>query len=191
MNASADSRQIGDQVQSMTRGAPTPPPADGQRLFAYPSVYYPAAPSAATATVVTVASGNERTGVDLQVKPVPMVKVSGTVVGGVGTVGELPAAPASARGRRFGPHGRRRRYAHGRGRGIHLSDGAGRRLRPEGCPDPEAGRPSAPTTSSRDRQRHDGDDQSGAPTLEPPPIPAEPTLWATVPVNIGDTDVSG
>ena len=41
-----ESRQVGDQVQTIGRGAPTPPPIDGARLFAYPSLYYPAASSA-------------------------------------------------------------------------------------------------------------------------------------------------
>ena len=70
-----ESRQVGDQVQTIGRGAPTPPPIDGAKLFAYPSLYYPATSSASSAAVVTVASGQERTGIDLQVRPVPMVKV--------------------------------------------------------------------------------------------------------------------
>ena len=57
-----ESRQVGDQVQTIGRGAPTPPPIDGAKLFAYPSLYYPAASSASSAAVVTVASGQERTG---------------------------------------------------------------------------------------------------------------------------------
>ncbi len=97
MMGGTDSRQIGDEMQSLGRGAPTPPPADGQRLFAYPSLFYPAAPSAASAAMVAVASGQERTGIDLQVKPVPMVKVSGTVVGRSGSVGE-PSGPSASAG---------------------------------------------------------------------------------------------
>jgi hypothetical protein len=189
MSASADSRQFGDHVQSMAREAPTPPPADGQRLFAYPSVYYPAAPSAATATVVTVASGNERTGVDLQVKPVPMVRVSGTVVGGSGPSASLPL--------RLLPQGAEDLGRTGDVAGT-LTDAGGAFtfltvpagdyvLKVVQIPRPATA--SAPMTSLSI-----GSGMtvmtSGSPTLEPPPIPAEPTLWATVPVNIGDTDVS-
>ena len=190
MTVGTDSRQVGDQVQSMARGTPTPPPADGQRLFAYPSVYYPAAPSAAAATVVTVTSGNERTGVDLQVK---------TGADGEGVrnrrrrlriVGELSGAPASARERRSGPHGRRCRDAHECWRRVHLSGRSSRRLHPEDRSDPEAARAECAGGRHRDRQRHHGDDQcvhhSRAATY-----PGEPTLWATVPVSVGDTDVSG
>jgi len=190
MSASADSRQVGDQVQSMTRGAPTPPPADGQRLFAYPSVYYPAAPSAATATVVTVASGNERTGVDLQVKPVPMVKVSGTVVGGTGPSANFPL--------RLLPQGAEDLGRTGDVAGT-LTDAGGAFtfltvpagdyvLKVVQIPRPAVA--SALTTSFAI-----GSGMtvmtSGSPSPEPPPIPAEPTLWAAVPVSIGDTDVSG
>ena len=190
MSVGLDSRQIGDQVQSMARGAPTPPPADGQRLFAYPSVYYPAAPSAATAGLVTVASGRERTGVDLQVKPVPMVKVSGTVVGGSGSSANLPV--------RLVPQG-----AEDLGRtgdvAATLTDAGGaftllavpagdyilkivhipRPLTPALAPTTiSIGSGMVMTTTSN-------------PNAEAPPVPAEPTLWATLPVAVGDTDITG
>ena len=64
-----ESRQVGEHVQTLGRGGPTAPQIDGARLFAYPSLYYPAASSASSAAVVTVASGQERTGIDVQVRP--------------------------------------------------------------------------------------------------------------------------
>ncbi len=190
MSAGLDSRQIGDQVQSMARGAPTPPPADGQRLFAYPSVYYPAAPSAATAALVTVASGRERTGVDLQVKPVAMVKVSGTVVGGSGSSANFPV--------RLVPQG-----AEDLGRtgdvAATLTDAGGAfnfLAVPAGdyiLKIVQIPRPLTPALAPTTISIGSGMTvmTSGSPGLEPPPIPAEPTLWATVPVSIGNTEVSG
>ena len=141
--------------------------------------------------MVTVASGNERTGVDLQVKPVPMVKVSGTVVRrlrdrrrtsrcvccrtgseDLGRTGDVAGTLTDAGGA-F----------------TFLTVPAGDYvLKVVQIPRPAA-------TSAQRRPLAIGSGMtvmtSGAPTLEPPPIPAEPTLWATVPVNIGDTDVSG
>jgi len=55
--------------------------AAGGRLYAYPSTFHPAAPSAATAAIVTVGSGDEKPGVNIQVSPRPMLRVSGRVRG--------------------------------------------------------------------------------------------------------------
>ncbi len=120
MMGSTESRQIGDEVQSLGRSAPTPPPADGPRLFAYPSLFYPAAPSAASAAIVSVASGQERTGVDLQVKPIPMVKVSGTVAGLSGSATSVPVRLISAGIRRSRTDRRCRRHDHERERRVHV-----------------------------------------------------------------------
>ena len=124
-----ESRQVGDQVQTIGRGAPVPPPIDGAKLFAYPSLYYPAASSASSAAIVTVASGQERTGIDLQVRPVPMVKVSGTVVGRNCAGGDASRATRSPGIRRRWTNGGRRRDGHGRQRRIRFSCRAVRRLR--------------------------------------------------------------
>jgi uncharacterized protein (DUF2141 family) len=82
-----DSREIDDHIQTMSRSAPTPPPIAGSRVFVYPTHFYPSTRSIASATIVTVGSAQERTGIDLQVKPVPAVKVSGTVAGLAGPSG--------------------------------------------------------------------------------------------------------
>lgn len=190
MSAGLDSRQIGDQVQSMARGAPTPPPADGPRLFAYPSVYYPAASSAATAALVTVASGRERTGVDLQVKPVPMVKVSGTVVGGSGSSAHFPV--------RLLPQG-----AEDLGRtgdvAATLTDAGGAftfLAVPAGdyiLKIVQIPRPLAPALAPTTISIGSGMVMSttSLPSAEAPPIPPEPTQWATLPVAVGDTEIAG
>ena len=153
-------------------------------------MYYPAASSVATAALVTVASGRERTGVDLQVKPVPMVKVSGTVVGGSGSSANFPV--------RLMPQG-----AEDLGRtgdvAATLTDAGGAfnfLAVPAGdyiLKIVQIPRPLTPALAPTTISIGSGMmvTTSGAPGLEAPPIPAEPTLWATVPVSIGDTDVSG
>ena len=190
MMGSTESRQIGDEVQSMGRGAPTPPPADGPRLFAYPSLFYPAAPSAASAAIVSVASGQERTGIDLQVKPVPMVKVSGTVAGLSGSATSVPV--------RLIPQGSDDLGRTGDvGGTITNASGAFTFL---GVPSGDyvikivqIPRPAAPSAPPMAISVGSGMTVSGsfAPNTEVAPVPGEPTMWATVPVAVGDADITG
>jgi hypothetical protein len=181
------SRQIGDQVQSLSMNMPTPPPNDGPRVFVYPTTFYPAANALSSASVVTVASAQERTGIDLQVKPVAAVSVSG-VVAGSGSVANLPVRllngaddlgrPADAAGT--------------------ITDASGAftfAAVPEGdytlkiIQVPRAlATPGAVATV----QFGTGMFMSTTSTRpELPAIPKEPTLWASLPVSVGAADVTG
>jgi hypothetical protein len=71
--------QVGDGLYPLGRGAPIPPPPANGRLSVYPPTFYPSSPT--PATTVTVASGEERTAIDLQLRPVPSVRVAGSVIG--------------------------------------------------------------------------------------------------------------
>ena len=51
------------------------------RLYAYPTTFHPSALSAAAAAIVTVRSGEEKPGVNIQVLPRPLLRVSGRVLG--------------------------------------------------------------------------------------------------------------
>ncbi len=77
----AGSLQIGDVAFSLGGGTPVPPPPAGDRLFVYPTTFYPSATSSAQATIVTVSSGEERSAFDFQLRPLPAARVSGTVSG--------------------------------------------------------------------------------------------------------------
>jgi hypothetical protein len=70
---------------------------DGRPL-AYPTQFYPAVTSSARAAAIAVGSGEERTGIDFQLKPVRTVKISGMAVGPDGPMGglQLTLAPAEA-----------------------------------------------------------------------------------------------
>ena len=70
------------------RNAPVVPPipAHGPALF-YPSTYHPSSPSPMSAAVVSVGSGEEESGIDLQLRPVPARRISGRVVGPAGPAG--------------------------------------------------------------------------------------------------------
>jgi len=57
----------------------TPPPATN-RLMAYPTVFYPGGRLLTSATPIDLAPGQEMGGVDFALQPVPVVRVSGTVI---------------------------------------------------------------------------------------------------------------
>jgi hypothetical protein len=76
--------QVGDAWLALIRGGATPPPPANGRLQIYPTTFHPSALAPAQASVITVASGEERAGVDLQLLPVPTARVSGTLMGSAG-----------------------------------------------------------------------------------------------------------
>jgi Carboxypeptidase regulatory-like domain len=189
LSGGPDTRQVGDQVQSLSRNAPTPPPATGTRLFAYPSVYFPSAPTVGGATTITVSSGQERAAIDINVRPVPTARVSGTVAGAAGPSSGLPVRLVPVGAEDLG------RAADAAGT---LTDAGGNftfaavpagdyTLRVLQTP-----RPTGPAIAPTTIQFGSGvvvSGFSGAP--DPGAVSAEPTLWATVPVSIGESDVTG
>ncbi len=60
------------------------PPGDGGKVFVYPTVFHPTASTVSGGTIITVASGDEHTGTDFHLKPVPTSQVSGHLVGADG-----------------------------------------------------------------------------------------------------------
>jgi hypothetical protein len=77
---------VGDISYGVGRGSIVPPPVTNGRLMVYPPTYYPAALSPAEASIVTLASGDERSGADMQVQPVATARVAGVLVGPDGPV---------------------------------------------------------------------------------------------------------
>jgi hypothetical protein len=96
---STTSIQLGAFVYGLGRGAAIPPPPLDGRLFLYPTTFYPSALVLSQAAVIALGSGEERDAVDLQIRPVPTARVSGTASGpdgpSIGLVVQLvPAAAA-------------------------------------------------------------------------------------------------
>jgi hypothetical protein len=83
----ANGIQVGDAMVMIGRGGATPPPPVGGRMQIYPMTFHPSALSPAQAAVIVLGSGEERIGIDLQLQPVPTVRVSGTVIGPAGPAG--------------------------------------------------------------------------------------------------------
>ncbi len=72
--------QVGDQLVSAISGALPVVNGDG-RMAAYLTQYFPAAATAEEATTVTLASGDDRAGVDIRMPLVATAGISGTVIG--------------------------------------------------------------------------------------------------------------
>lgn len=68
-------------VSARGRAAVAPGRSGGGRIHLYPTQYHPAANTAATASTITLRSGEERVGVDIQLALAPTSLVSGTVRG--------------------------------------------------------------------------------------------------------------
>jgi hypothetical protein len=101
--------RIGDSVftggASPVRGVALPPPDAGGRLMAFAPVYYVASTTTTQATVITLKAGEERTGVDMTLKLVPAVKVSGTATSPVGSASHLSLRLVPAGGSDFASEG--------------------------------------------------------------------------------------
>ena len=96
--AASTSLAVGDALFALGRGSAVPPQPVGDRLQIYPPTFYPAALTPATAARVTLAGGEERGSVDIQLSPVPTARVSGTVLSASGSpeTAMLRLVPASS-----------------------------------------------------------------------------------------------
>jgi hypothetical protein len=79
--------QVGDALLTLGRGTAIPPPPAGDRQPIYPTTFHPSAYLPAQASTVTLASGEERLGVDVQLQPAATSRVSGIL--------SSPAGPAA------------------------------------------------------------------------------------------------
>jgi hypothetical protein len=175
---------------STISGDMVPPPVEGSRVFVYPTVYYPAATTPTAATIVRIGSGDERTSIDFQLKPVVTSRVTGVLMGpdGPEVLTTLDLIPA-------GLDSLQRDYDFAAATTITDSKGAFVFL---GVP-PGAytirtlkipPRPITPSTMTTTIQTATGGISSGIGGGARPPIPEEPTYWASMPVTVGDRDVT-
>ena len=90
---------IGEHILQVEGRMPTPPqPRPGESPAVYTAVYYPQATAIANATSIAVKGGETRSGVDMVLRPLPTVRVSGRLEGPDGAAGisTLILMPASA-----------------------------------------------------------------------------------------------
>jgi hypothetical protein len=67
----------------------TPPPRTSAQGLAYPMLFYPAGRTIAEASTIELGVGEDRSGVDLQLRPASTSRVSGTVTGPPGSMTNL------------------------------------------------------------------------------------------------------
>jgi hypothetical protein len=164
----------------------TPQPTETSRVLVYQTTYYPATPASAQAQVITIASGEERSDVDLQMRLVTTAKVGGTLTG--------PEGPAVNMGVKLIPADARDLASeNGFETATTATDGAGQFtflgvppgqyvVRAQKIPRPqEQFAPIAVPVGGRMTM--------SAPVPSGPPAIVEPTLWAEVPVAVADADV--
>ena len=165
-----------------SRAGIAPMPSSDGRIHVYPTQYYPDASTSAGAVPITLRSGEERDGVDLQLELVPTSRVSGTVTG--------PDGPRTVM-LSLAPDSDDLSTEMGLETATTLSDASGRftflgvpagqyRLRAiwaqvpvsgagRGAPPPSTARPAEPTA--------------------PAPALGGFTLWGAQPITVGDTDI--
>ena len=127
---SADMTRISDgdvdrALQQARQAAQAPAgdrPAPPSRLIGYAPVFHPDSSDAARATLVTLAEGEERSGIDIRVDLVPMARIDGTVSNADGTV----ASPLQVFLASLGPPVPDEAYGYGGRLGPKTPDAQGR-----------------------------------------------------------------
>ena len=198
--------RAGDWVlQTSAPGSRLVPPALGSdgRMLAYRTTFHPSATASSQAADIVLGSGEERAGVDFQLRPVPVFQISGTVAG--------PDGPAGNLGVRLLPAGTDELTSDAGFESASTTTDAGGTFLflavPPGqytlkvlrTPRPAASSAAAAmgaNMSMIQNARGSTAMSMGPLTMDmmmpvPPDIPTDPTLWATVPVSVGDTDVAG
>jgi hypothetical protein len=147
------------------------PRPDG-RIFVYPTVFHPSAATVTEATLVMLPPGTHRTGADIRLRRSPTVRVSGTVTGPDGPVANLGVRLLPAEADEFGPdEGAETASTATDANGVFTFLGV-----PPGRYVLKALRLPRPETYDQ------------AP-VEKITLPSSPTLWATIPMAVGNTDV--
>jgi Carboxypeptidase regulatory-like domain len=186
-------RVIGDQAltQSSALGSGLALPDVNGPLLTYPSTFYPSATILAEAQRITLASGQERAGVNLQLQPVPTVRVSGTVT--------LPDGPAVNVGVHLVPAGEvdlspsnsydtATTVTDSTGSFVFLGVPVGQyTARASIVPRPDRGGFTTVVISAGSG----GIVSMGSSVSNTPATPTRPVLWGEAPVSVGDAGLDG
>jgi len=84
------SMHVGDALLTLGGSAIGPAPSNDGHVFVYPTTFHPNTASPLRATLVTVGSGEERSGIDFQLTPVATRRIAGAIVSADGQPGGLP-----------------------------------------------------------------------------------------------------
>jgi hypothetical protein len=192
-------------LQTSTMGGRLiPPGTSGGRMVAYRTTFYPSALSSSQATAISLGSGDERTGVDFQLRPGVVEAVSGTLTGPDGPIGGLQVRLVPTGSEEMGsdagfesatstsaPDGTFAFLAVPPGQYVLKA------LRTPRLQVGSAGLGALGAGASVIQNAQGGRAVSMGPmTMDmimpaPAPIPTEATLWASVPVSVGESDIAG
>jgi hypothetical protein len=170
---------------------PTVVGEDGQ-VLTYQTEFYPAATAASRATSVTVLSGDERAGIDFQLKPVRAVNVSGHVTVPDGRPNNLSVTLLPADTDVFTPIETAMAMTRGDGgfQFTHVPPGQYTLHVQRTFRMPMGGETTTVVQNNGGSvMRMMTLNRGGGPGTATPPLPVEPTLWADVPVSVGPGDL--
>ena len=165
--------------------------ADGKPL-SYQTLFYPGTTASARATAIPVASGDDRGGIDFQLRPVRAARIAGRVSGPEGPVPHTTVSllPADSEGL-VSPIETSTTFTDGNGAFTFPAIPPGQySLRVVRSPQmgmrvgPDDVMVQAGNTMTVTRV------VTAGPGAAAPPPPTEPTLWAEVPVTVGTNDVA-
>ena len=175
-------------------GVPAPPVA-GDKVFVYPTTFYPTAPAPSKAMVITLGSGEERAGVDFQVRPTPTSRISGMITGpdgpegGVGmelidaTTDEADRDPVFAVAESVSDANGDFTFL-----GVPVGNYVIRVQKNPPQADQNANAGMTTVIQTADGGTITTSSGPGGPS---PPVTNDPTLWAQAPVSVTGADVTG
>jgi hypothetical protein len=174
--------RVGDSVLFAMPGQRVIDPAPGPdgRMLVYADACQGGAPAPDQATPISLLPGQTLSGIDLAVRLIPAARVTGIVL--------APDGPAAGLMVQLFPQAQRASFETGRSSATAFTDPAGR-FTLIGVP-PGAYR--ARVLSSSERSHQAMFDSSGRRLAPPPgtPVPVE-ALWASMPLIVGDGDLTG
>ena len=185
--------RVGGRVVALPRGL-APPTGDGLPSVVYPTTYYPAATAAREATMIALRSGEVKAGIDISMRPVPAVKVSGTVLRPDGPAAhfvvelETPEHPASS-------------FASNNIAPVTATDPSGAflfpavpagtyTLRVTRMPASPAERSSSITTVVQGGNTMVSTVVGSSAFTTTTPLPTDPTWWAVLSLQVGRRDIT-
>lgn len=186
--------EVGDQTLTLPAGTLIPHRLPDGGLMVYPTLFYPAAGTLTQASVISLRSGDERGPIDMQMLPVRSSRISGIV--------STPDGPAVHVGVRLVPAGAEESIEPlDTATTITGSGGSfGFAAVPSGQyvlkvlrlpPEPEDAAPTTQVFASPSGGVTISSAVGSNAATPPPPIPADATLYAHVPIAVGSDEISG
>jgi hypothetical protein len=193
----ASAMQVGDALIQIPSSSALPTFVDGGgRVRAYPTTYYPNTTTAARASIVTVDAGDERNGLDIQVHPVPLVGITGTLTGANGPEPHFGVRLVSAEEPGAGSGAQQDAAAtttDGSGNFSFIGVVPGQYVL-KAAKLPRATGPVAQVvtfSAGGGGMTMTTLDYGAVAGRGAPPLPTDPVLWAEAPVSVGEDSVTG